>query len=91
MQISPVDFSPMISEAGKTALGKTTDPKEEFLVMFLKQIMASPKSVLLEDEEGLFTQQNKEMANDLASEAMIRQLINDRSNGLYDKFYSKDQ
>ena len=91
MNINPIDIRPLLETSTRTPPGNVSDPKQEFLYLFLREMVSFGKvSSAGEEEPTLANPQIKAIQEDLVREALLRQMVGDKQNGLYQSFFRED-
>ena len=91
MQIAPLNTQTVIDTYHQSIGINSKDPRQEFLLLFLKETMKTNDLFKKDDDDGLFSQSQLSLQKDLIDQAMLRQLVTDDKYGLFKKFYSSEE
>ncbi|MFC1478522.1 hypothetical protein ACFL57_03595 [Candidatus Margulisiibacteriota bacterium] len=89
MIIDPVDMTPIFEESMKKPVNRIADPREEFLYLFLEEVFKSGKSFAPESNTMLNDNQLIEMQKDLVMQAMLRQIVEQQNNGIFESMFEE--
>lgn len=89
--ITPIDYKPLLEVTGKSPLNRAENAREEFLMLFLQEIIKSDSTFAPEQEDGLFNNQTQGIQKDLFTQALLKQIVQNPDDGLSSSFYGSVQ